>query len=123
MTPARAAAVRSTKTATENNEHDIVMTNAEIAAVFTDIAALLKAKKENIFKVRAYQKAAGFITDWPVSIEQLASAGRLREVPGVGEAIEKKITELIATGRLEFYEKLKASSVITRSPDSIGTTK
>jgi len=84
------------------------MTNAEIAAIFTDIAAMLKAKKENIFKVRAYERAAGFIMDWPVSIEQMSRQGRLREVPGVGEAIEKKITEMVNTGRLEFYEKLKA---------------
>ena len=89
------------------------MTNAEIAAVFTDIAARLKAKKENIFKIRAYEKAAGYIMDWSVSIEQLAKEGRLREVPGVGEAINKKITELVTTGRLEFYEKLRAD---TNSP-------
>ena len=85
------------------------MTNAEIAAIFTDIAAMLKAKKENIFKVRAYERAAGFIMDWPASIEQMAKEGRLREVPGVGDAIEKKITELVNTGQLEFYEKLKNS--------------
>ena len=84
------------------------MTNAEIAAVFYDIAALLKAKKENVFKIRAYERAAGFIIDWPASIEQMAREGRLREVPGVGEAISKKITELVTTGRLKFYERLKA---------------
>ena len=37
----------------------------------------------------------------------------MREVPGGGEAISKKITELVTTGRLEFYEKLKAD---TNSP-------
>lgn len=83
------------------------MTNAEIADVFTDIAARLKIKKENVFKIRAYENAAGYILDWPVSIEQLAGEGKLRDVPGIGEAIEKKITELVTTGRLEFYEKLK----------------
>src|SRR3989338_5604786 len=95
------------------------MTNAEIAAVFTDIAARLKAsarlspgvKKENIFTIRAYGRAAVFIRDWPVSIEQIARQGRLKEVPGVGEAIEKKITELVNTGRLEYYEKLKTEIV------------
>lgn len=83
------------------------MTNAEIAAVLYDIAARLRVKKENIFKIRAYEKAADFIKDWPVSVEQLAKEGRLREVPGVGEAINKKITELINTGKMEFYERLK----------------
>jgi DNA polymerase/3'-5' exonuclease PolX len=34
------------------------MTNAEVAAVFKDIAELLRLKKDNIFKIRAYEKAA-----------------------------------------------------------------
>jgi DNA polymerase (family 10) len=34
--------------------------------------------------------------------------GRLKEIPGVGEAINKKINELVTTGRLGFYERLKA---------------
>jgi len=34
--------------------------------------------------------------------------GRLREIPGVGEAISSKITELLTTSRLEAYEKLRA---------------
>ena len=83
------------------------MTNAEIGAVFIDIAVRLKVKKENTFKIREYERAASYIIDWPVSIEQLAKEGKLGEVPGVVEAIEKKITELVTTGRLEFYEKLK----------------
>ncbi|MFH1032347.1 MAG: DNA polymerase/3'-5' exonuclease PolX, partial [Chloroflexota bacterium] len=41
-------------------------------------------------------------------VEQLVKEGTLEEVPGVGEAIAKKITELVTTGRLEYYEKLKA---------------
>jgi DNA polymerase/3'-5' exonuclease PolX len=32
----------------------------------------------------------------------------LKEVPGAGEAIMKKITELVNTGRLAYYERLKA---------------
>ena len=83
------------------------MTNAEIAAVFFDIAARLKARKENIFKIRAYEKAAKAIEKWSAPVEQLAVEGRLREIAGVGEAIERKIAELVTTGRLEFYEKLK----------------
>jgi DNA polymerase (family 10) len=83
------------------------MTNAEIAAVFYDIAVRLKAKKENIFKIRAYEKAAKAIEEFSVPVERLAKEDRLREVSGVGDAIEKEISELVNTGRLEFYEKLK----------------
>lgn len=83
------------------------MNNSEIIQVFQDIAALLELKKENIFKIRAYRKAAGSIEELPLAVEQLVREGRLREIPGVGEAINKKITELVTTGHLEYYEKLK----------------
>ena len=75
--------------------------NKQIAKVFEDIADLLELKGENVFKVRAYQKAARAIEQSPVEVEQLVKEERLREVPGVGEAIAKKTTELVQTGRLE----------------------
>ena len=84
------------------------MKNSEIAAVFDDIAGMLRLKKDNIFKIRAYEKVARAIEGLPVAVEQLVAEGRLSEVPGAGEAITKKITELVTTGRLEYYEKLKA---------------
>jgi len=48
------------------------MTNAENCCCFKDIAARLKVKKDNIFKIRAYENAAAYIMDWPTSIEELA---------------------------------------------------
>ena len=79
------------------------MKNNEVARVFQDIAELLKLKKDNIFKIRAYQQVACSIEQLPVEVEQLAAENRLREVPGAGEAITKKITELVTTGRLGYY--------------------
>jgi DNA polymerase (family 10) len=84
------------------------MKNSEIAEVFTDIAYLLKCRKDNIFKIRAYERVANSITELPVEVEQLVREDRLKEIPGVGEAINKKIIEMVNTGRLEYYEKLKA---------------
>ena len=84
------------------------MKNSEIAVVFNDIADFLKLKKDNIFKIRAYQKVAHSIEHLPVEVEQLVREDRLQEIPGVGEAIIKKITELVTTGKLDYYEKLKA---------------
>ncbi|MBI2869165.1 MAG: DNA polymerase III, partial [Chloroflexi bacterium] len=92
------------------------MKNAEIVKILLDIADFLELKEESVFKVRAYQKAARAIEFLPVEIERLVAEGRLREVPGIGEAIEKKITELVTTGRLEYYEELKAEF-----PAGIGT--
>ena len=94
------------------------MKNAEIAQVFIDIAELLKLKKDNIFKIRAYQKAARSIEEMPEEVEKLVAEGKLREVPGVGEAITKKITELVTTGRLGYYEKLKGEF-----PERVNSTK
>ena len=88
--------------------YTVIMTNAEIAKVFQDIADRLARKKESIFKIRAYQKAAQSIEGLAEPVAKLAAEGRLREVPGVGEAIAKKITELITTGKLAFHERLKA---------------
>jgi DNA polymerase (family 10) len=91
------------------------MNNQEIAAVFDDIAARLELRKDNIFKIRAYHRAARSIEELPVGVEQLAREDRLREVPGVGEAIAKKITELVTTGRLEYYERLKAETTESKT--------
>ena len=83
------------------------MTNAEIAAVFSDIAEMLRVKKDNIFKIRAYEKVARAIMEMDMPVEQLVAQDRIGEIPGAGEAITKKITELVGTGKLEYYEKLK----------------
>ncbi len=91
------------------------MNNSEIAKVFQDIADLLRFKKDNIFKIRAYERVAGSIEQLPVEVEQLVAEDRLKEIPGVGEAIHKKITELVNTGRLEYYEKLKTELAEVKS--------
>ncbi len=84
------------------------MNNARVAELLDNIADLLELKGESVFKVRAYQKAARSIEHYPVELEQLAREGKLRDVPGIGEAIDKKITELLTTGKLEYYENLRA---------------
>ena len=85
-----------------------MMTNLEIATVFREIASLLEKKKENWFKIRAYRKVADEIDKLQVELSQLANEGKLREIPGVGEAIAKKINEMLDTGKLQLYERLKA---------------
>ena len=84
------------------------MKNSEIIWVLQDIAVLLELKGENQFKIRAYQRVARSIKHLPVAVEQLVVEDRLKEIPGAGKAITKKITELVTTGKLDYYEKLKA---------------
>ena len=70
------------------------MKNAEIAAIFEDIARRLELKKDNIFKIRAYRRVARSIEELPVEVAELAGEDRLGEIDGAGEAITKKLTEL-----------------------------
>jgi DNA polymerase (family 10) len=85
-----------------------VMKNSDVARVFQDIADLLELKGENVFKIRAYQKAARAIDYHPRELEAMIEEGEdLQSIPGVGEAIAKKTTELITTGKLGYYENLK----------------
>jgi len=83
--------------------------NSDISKVFSDIADLLEMKGENKFKIRSYQQASRTIEQLPVEIEQMVREGQsLEEIPGVGEAIAKKTMELVTTGRLRYYDELKA---------------
>ena len=72
------------------------------------IADLLEIKGENFFKVRAYREAVRQLDNLTTEVESLITGGRLTEVPGIGEAIEKKIVEFVTTGRLEFLTRLEA---------------
>lgn len=93
------------------------MNNAEIAAVFEEIAAMLEMKKDNIFKIRAYRKAAQSIKTLELPVTVLAAENRLGEIEGAGEAIRKKITELVETGHLEYLDRLKAEMPGSRSEE------
>jgi DNA polymerase (family X) len=92
------------------------MNKTEVIKILEDIAVLLELKSENVFKSRAYQKAARSIEILSEDLDKLVREDRLRDIPGVGEAIAKKLAELITTGRLEYYEKLKSEF-----PPGIGT--
>jgi DNA polymerase (family 10) len=81
--------------------------NEEIAAVFTAIADSLEIKGENRFRVNAYRDAARHIEGLSEDLAAIAAEGRLRSVPGIGEAIAAKIQEMLETGRLGYYERLK----------------
>ncbi len=84
-----------------------MLKNIEIAKVFNDIANILKIKDENRFKIRAYERVAATIENLPMEVETLYKTDQLDDIPGVGDAIAKKIGELIETGKLEYYENLK----------------
>lgn len=84
------------------------MTNQEIARIFKEIAGMLELKGEDWFKIRAYLKVVQSIEQLQEPVEKIVKEGRAREITGVGEAIEKKLDEIVASGKLTLHEKLKS---------------
>ncbi len=85
------------------------MTKHEIAEVLEEIGVLLELQGENPFKTRAYQNGARALE--AMEADEFSArmiAGTLGELKGFGEALVDKIGKLHATGRLEFYDKLRA---------------
>ena len=85
------------------------MTNQEIAQILVHISEILDIQGENPFKIRAYIKAAETVDGLTYQLSSVEDKSRMKELPGIGEAIAKKITELLETGKLKYYEDLKKS--------------
>ena len=83
------------------------MKNIMVADIFENIADILEIKDDNPFKIRAYRRAALNIRGLAEDIEMLAKEDRLSDIPGIGKELEAKIREIITTGSLKHYEKLK----------------
>jgi DNA polymerase (family 10) len=83
------------------------MKNQLVADILNQIADLLDLKGEIFFKTRAYRQAAQTIEVLDEDIKIVSDENRLRDIPGVGEALAKKITEIVETGNLEYFERLK----------------
>ncbi|HEY2479611.1 MAG TPA: DNA polymerase/3'-5' exonuclease PolX [Solirubrobacterales bacterium] len=84
------------------------MTNAEIAAALDELGVLYELDGAVRYRVLAYSTAAKAIRESPVSVEELARAGRATEIPGVGKTLAEKIDALLDTGEIPAAVKLKA---------------
>jgi DNA polymerase (family X) len=82
--------------------------NKEIVNLLEEIALLLELTGESPFKSRAYTNVARRIEQFEGSVAELAQEQRLREIEGVGDALEQKIAEYVKTGKLEYHENLRA---------------
>jgi DNA polymerase (family 10) len=84
------------------------LTNGDLARIFHDIGDMLEVKGELVFKTVAYHRAADTIGRSPIDLVAAYRSGARPKVAGVGQAISDKIAELVATGSMRFYEKLRA---------------
>jgi len=81
--------------------------NELVARILYEIADLLDLDGV-AFKPRAYRRAAEVVESLGEPIEDLVASGRHAELPGVGEAIAKKIAEIVETGHLAYHDELRA---------------
>ena len=85
------------------------MDKEQVAAILVDIGTLLELKGENPFKTRAYVNAARTLEGLTEPLANIVAEERLGEIKGIGDALQQKITELVTTGKLKYYDELKAS--------------
>src|SRR5438067_4857911 len=95
------------------DQHSVspVLSNAQIADRLASLAQLLSTQKENPYKVKAYQRAAGKIRTLSESLDELVREDAdLTCYAGIGEAIASAIREIVLTGTLGKLEKLRTQA-------------
>lgn len=85
------------------------MKNLEVATIFRDIANILEIKGGNVFRIRAYERAAQNIEGLTEDIEVFIKDDRLTDIPGIGKDLSERIKEHVKTGKIKIYEDLKKS--------------
>ena len=84
------------------------MKNKQIAELLYEISELLSLSDgSNHFRVVAYQHASQAVESLPGSIEEIAAAKKLEDVPGIGRSIAEKINEYLSTGRIAYLQELR----------------
>lgn len=82
--------------------------NADIAAIFNDIADLLEIEAANPFRVRAYRNAARQLQTLAEDAGGMLARGEdLTRLPGIGKDLAAKIREIVETGRCRALEQLR----------------
>jgi len=82
--------------------------NADIAAVFEEIADLLELGDENPFRIRAYRNAARVVGGLSLDLAaKLAEGAELPKLAGIGADLSGKIREIAATGSCKLLEQLR----------------
>ncbi|WP_136417532.1 DNA polymerase/3'-5' exonuclease PolX [Herbaspirillum sp. ST 5-3] len=89
-------------------EQRVLVHNADVAAVFQQIADLLEIEGNNPFRIRAYRNAARMLSTLAPSVQTMVEENRdLKELPGIGPDLAGKIIEIVATGTCALREQLR----------------
>ncbi len=99
------------ETKTSGAQTSAVLSNAQIADRLAGLAQLLSTHKENLYKVKAYRRAAAKIRSLSESLDELVrDDADLTRFPGIGDAIASAIREIVLTGRLRKLDTLRGEA-------------
>jgi DNA polymerase (family 10) len=82
------------------------ITNAEIARILFQSAALLEMFEANPFRVRAYRRTALAVLFLPQPFVEYVLHDEEAPLPGVGERMRNKLVELVNTGHMDSHAAL-----------------
>lgn len=85
----------------------MAISNDKIVQIFEEIADMLDVLGENVFRVRAYRRAAEVIRGMG-DLEEMAKNPDvdLEKIPGIGKDLHAKILEILETGNCEMHARL-----------------
>jgi DNA polymerase (family 10) len=83
------------------------MDKQRVAGILDEIGTLLELQGESSFRCNAYHKGAQVIEQLDEDLAAVVREGRLGELPHIGETLREKITTLVTTGELPYYEELR----------------
>lgn len=85
------------------------MDNKEVAGLLFLMADLLELSGDTGFTVIAHRRAARAIATLPDDIGAVVAAGRLRDVPGIGPGIARKVVQILETGSFPELDELRTT--------------
>jgi DNA polymerase (family 10) len=81
--------------------------NTTIAERLEAFAALLDLAGASYYTARAYRRAAELVRATPAPVAELVRERRVRELRGIGPGIERRLVELVETGRIAELDELE----------------
>jgi DNA polymerase (family 10) len=85
-----------------------LISNADMARIFNEIADMLEISGELVYKAVAYRRVADAVERWPDDVAHLFQSEEPPKIPGAGPALATKLAELATTGQLAYYDRMRA---------------
>jgi DNA polymerase (family 10) len=89
------------------NKGRAIMDKHQVAAILDDIGTLLELQGENSFRTNTYHNGARIVEQLTEELSDLITQNRLGDVRGIGDSLKEKITTLVTTGKLPYYDDLR----------------